>query len=548
VFEQLEGQLDRLRLLLMRIGEPRLQDLVGKDVVRYLALMGQRVPADRLASVLIQRHGNSIVEDLNRDIRSNLLSALSRTDAEELCRLQGIADDALVDPWQALSSLPYRDGQPTQRRLKEFLGVREEAPMAVSDEPPSEVVVNPAYALHDYQTSLVRSAIGELQSSDRRVLLHMPTGSGKTRCAMSVIAESLKWAASEDAAVIWLAHSEELCSQAAEEFGRCWNSLGIRPANLGRYYGTHEVDIANFRGGVLVAGLQKLYRRSLRFQSDFLKLKGRAVLVVIDEAHQALAPTYQHLLQMLAPIGGRAGLLGLSATPGRSLLDIGQDQKLAAFFARRKLTIPTPIGQDPITFLQAEGYLAVPDYRYVPYAPTVGLSDADRKLLADGLDLSAETLGRLGDDEQRNLLILDETRRLVEEGGRIILFACSVRHARMLSETLAGLGVRAGCVLGETDAGQRRLLIESFRRGGANDFQVLVNYAVLTTGFDAPKTNVAVIARPTQSVVLYSQMLGRALRGPRSGGNEHCKVVTVQDRIPGFRSIYEGFSHWEDVW
>ena len=254
------------------------------------------------------------------------------------------------------------------------------------------------------------------------------------------------------------------------------------------------------------------------------------------------------MLELLAPIGGRAGLLGLSATPGRSLLDIGQDQKLAGFFARRKLTIPTPAGQDPITFLQAQGYLAVPDYHYVPYTPTVGLSDADRKMLADGLDLSAETLARLGDDEQRNLLILKETRRLVDDGGRIILFACSVRHATMLSETLAGLGVRSACVLGETDAGRRRLLIESFRRGGSDDIQVLVNYAVLTTGFDAPRTNVAVIARPTQSVVLYSQMIGRALRGLRSGGNEYCKVVTVQDKMPGFRSIYEGFSHWEDVW
>lgn len=540
--------MDRLRLLLMRIGEPRLQELVGADVIRNLSLLGQRLPADRLADVLIQRHGSSIVEDANRTIRTDLLNALSRADAESLYRSLGIVADASADPWPALSSSSFRDGGLAQRRLKDFIGLQEDGPVEVASEPPSELTVCPSYPLHDYQRGLVRSAVRELKSGDSRVLLHMPTGSGKTRCAMSVIAETLKWSEDEQAAVIWLAHSEELCSQAAEEFGRCWSSLGARHAVLGRYYGTHEVDIASFRGGVLVAGLQKLYRRSLRFQSEFLKLKSRAVLIVIDEAHQALAPTYQHLLQMLAPAGGRARLLGLSATPGRSLLDMGQDQLLANFFGQRKLTIPTPAGQDPIAFLQAEGYLAVPEYRYVPYTPTVSLSEADRKLLADGLDLTAETLARLGDDEQRNLLILNEIRHLVDEDGRIIVFACSVRHATMLSETLAGLGIRAGCVLGTTDAARRRTLIESFRRGGADDVQVLVNYAVLTAGFDAPKTNVAIIARPTQSVVLYSQMIGRALRGPRSGGNDSCKVVTMQDKIPGFRSIYEGFSHWEDVW
>ncbi len=67
-------------------------------------------------------------------------------------------------------------------------------------------------------------------------------------------------------------------------------------------------------------------------------------------------------------------------------------------------------------------------------------------------------------------------------------------------------------------------------------------------GFDAPRTNVAMIARPTRSVVLYSQMVGRAARGPRAGGNERCRVITVVDRIPGFRSIAEAFTFWEDIW
>jgi superfamily II DNA or RNA helicase len=71
----------------------------------------------------------------------------------------------------------------------------------------------------------------------------------------------------------------------------------------------------------------------------------------------------------------------------------------------------------------------------------------------------------------------------------------------------------------------------------------------LTAGFDAPRTSAALIARPTKSLVLYSQMVGRAIRGPRAGGNKEAEIVTVVDRgLPGFGSVAEAFNNWEDVW
>ena len=78
---------------------------------------------------------------------------------------------------------------------------------------------------------------------------------------------------------------------------------------------------------------------------------------------------------------------------------------------------------------------------------------------------------------------------------------------------------------------------------------VLNNYGVLTTGFDAPKASAVVIARPTRSLVLYSQMIGRVIRGPKAGGTETCEIVTVVDpHLPGFGSVAEAFSNWEDAW
>ena len=72
---------------------------------------------------------------------------------------------------------------------------------------------------------------------------------------------------------------------------------------------------------------------------------------------------------------------------------------------------------------------------------------------------------------------------------------------------------------------------------------------MLTTGFDAPRTSAALIARPTLSLVLYSQMVGRAMRGKAAGGNSVCEIVTVVDTsLKGFDSVTDAFSNWEDVW
>lgn len=78
---------------------------------------------------------------------------------------------------------------------------------------------------------------------------------------------------------------------------------------------------------------------------------------------------------------------------------------------------------------------------------------------------------------------------------------------------------------------------------------MIVNYGVLTTGFDAPKTSSVLITRPTKSLVLYSQMVGRAIRGKLAGGNEEAEIVTVVDTtLPGFGNLAEAFKNWEDVW
>ena len=89
------------------------------------------------------------------------------------------------------------------------------------------------------------------------------------------------------------------------------------------------------------------------------------------------------------------------------------------------------------------------------------------------------------------------------------------------------------------------MLIDKFRNG---DLDVLCNYGVLTTGFDAPKTNTVMITRPTISPVLYSQMIGRGLRGKLIGGTEFCKIIDVRDNIGEFGDADNVYRIFEEYW
>jgi superfamily II DNA or RNA helicase len=104
-------------------------------------------------------------------------------------------------------------------------------------------------------------------------------------------------------------------------------------------------------------------------------------------------------------------------------------------------------------------------------------------------------------------------------------------------------GVAAAHLDGATNKARRRALIADFRAGRV---QVLCNYALLSTGFDAPKVDVVFIARPTQSLVLYSQMIGRGLRGPAIGGTQACRVVDVIDNIIGFSNENRVYNYFAD--
>lgn len=378
------------------------------------------------------------------------------------------------------------------------------------------------------------------------MLLHMPTGAGKTRTAMQIIADHLR--AAEPALVVWLAYSEELCEQAASEFEQTWRSLGDRDVNLLRFWGARTLDLDQARDGIVVASLSKLYRAAIDELQFIGTLASRSSLVVIDEAHQAIAETYRLVLDTLVTQGRTAALLGLTATPGRTWDDVVADAELAAFFAQRKVTLQVEGYPNPVDYLVDQGYLARATFVPLLHDSGLRLSDTDLRRIQNELDIPPNILKQLGEDEQRNLAIVMKVEELVFRHPRLMLFAASVTHAQLLAAVLSARGHAAAAITGDTPPAERARLIANYKAKSAEP-KILCNYGVLTTGFDAPRTSAALIARPTKSLVLYSQMVGRAIRGPRVGGNDNAEIVTVIDRdLPGFGNVAQAFTNWEDVW
>lgn len=409
---------------------------------------------------------------------------------------------------------------------------------APSSEKPFPITA-PFKQLKGFQFGVFERASSQLSAAMARFIIQMPTGSGKTRTAMEIVCGALN--EKPRSVVIWLAHAEELCEQAIECFLEVWPYLARHDLDVHRAWGKHEIPILEIdKPAFVVAGFDKLHSALKRNESALAGLARRATLVVVDEAHKTEAPTYKRVVKEL--LSNETAVIGLTATPGRA--GGAETDHLATFYFNTRVDIPAPPDVGVIGMLRDHGILAHAEYTPLTTDITVKLTPAQQRRIADQFDIPKAVLERLGADDLRNVEIGKRLAELCEAGKRVLLFACSVAHSRFLTSLLLFQGYSAGHLDGFTAPARRRALISSFRQGRT---QVLCNFGVLTTGFDAPRTDVVFVARPTASAVLYSQMIGRGLRGPAIGGTESCTIVDVRDNIVGFGdadSVYELFDEY----
>lgn len=395
--------------------------------------------------------------------------------------------------------------------------------------------------LKDFQTTVFFDSLSQLENPRSRFVLQMPTGSGKTRTAMEIICTVLA-KSPPGSIVVWLAHSEELCEQAYECFFDVWHHVKDKDLRLIRAWGTGgELPLASKESCMIIGGFQKLHSLLNNQPVLFSELQKDVKLVVVDEAHKVVAPTYKKAT--MAFVGESTSVIGLTATPGRSSIDEDQNEDLADFFFKKIVSIKTE-GESVIKYLRNRGILSHTKYRPLITNLNYELTTQEQSHLENFFDLPKGFLKRIGTDDVRNLEIIKTIQLECTKDKQILFFACSVEHSKFIAALLSVMGIKASHVDGKIPKGKRARIIEDFRE---KQIQVVCNYGVLSTGFDAPATDVVFISRPTASVVLYSQMIGRGLRGPEIGGTQYCKIIDVKDNIAGFGNedfVYQYFDEY----
>lgn len=406
-----------------------------------------------------------------------------------------------------------------------------------------QVPESPYKTLKDYQIPVFLEAQKELENLNSKFVIQMPTGSGKTRTAMEIVTDYIN-NASENMVVVWLAHSEELCDQALACFIEVWKHVGRKELTAYRCLGTDPVPKKVNKNAFIVAGFSK-FNAALKKENAFAGFSENVGLIIVDEAHKVIAPTYKKVTKAL--INGKKGtrVIGLTATPGRHILDDEGNRALSEFFFNRCLTINLPKGENNvISYLRDKRVLSKVNISPIKGVNIV-LNAQEKRDLERNFDFPPGFLERLGADNIRNIEILKRLQIEAKEGHQILFFACSVKHSKFICSMLLYLGFKAAHIDGETDKETRQAVLEKFKRGEIN---IICNFGVLSTGFDAPKTDVVCIARPTQSIVLYSQMIGRGLRGPAIGGTENCKLLNVKDNIKNLPNYTNIFGYFDDYW
>jgi superfamily II DNA or RNA helicase len=383
--------------------------------------------------------------------------------------------------------------------------------------------------LFDYQKNTVEEIIKKINKGDDRILVQLPTGSGKTRIMMESI---LKLVNSLDSkpSVLWLAHSEELLEQAISSFKNVWSSKASCSMRIHRFYGGYKPNDYLFSESMIFAGLQKISRLDPNSET-FCSLSESLSIIIVDEAHKIAADTYERMMNSLLSKSNSI-LIGVTATPGRSYT-ISPENRLFAKFFNDNLVTPD-LGENPIKTLQDMGVLSKVTRRVL-----------DTNIIISDTKMNNSTLKKLGKLKERNTMLLNEIQKEVDLNRPTLVFSCSVQHSRLLTVGLAIKGIKAAFVDYTKSSSSRKLVIEKFKQG---EIKVLINYGVLSTGFDAPEIQTLVIARPTTSLILYSQMIGRGLRGPKVGGNKEVTVIDVKDNFSAYGDLDVMYNHFSGYW
>jgi DNA repair protein RadD len=538
----------------------------GRDrLTRLERIVGVKtISSHFLLDLIVRQLGPQLLAERPRrigtettSIRKALLKSLPDDEIgrlfEQLRRKEALFNRQVIE--KDLAEYNWHRGSASAVRVTRALGLPDS--FAGSDDAPGRAtqyeidVIGSLPPLKPYQKGILRKVRTTLETSHRAMVSSF-TGTGKTRLGMEYVVDLLL-ADDEGPLVLWVAQKGELLDQACDSIEQLWPWRGQEcgePLRVFRFWEGAKFDEAfPERPTLVVASSQQMLARLESGDPFARNVLSRARLLVIDEAHHALARGHQTLIEEYerARRPSRSRTLGLSATPGRSnLLDPNESKKLAELFGRVLIVPAVADRGGALAWFQSEGYLSQIQHRTLEVpsqvAQTLGkLKRIDETDQTGYRDFTAEFLGVVGEDSTRNRAILRQLTLLHTQGRHMLVFCCNVAQAELLTQALVVQGTPAGVIHHHIDGRDRHHTIAQFRKG---DLRVLFNVEVLTTGFDAPRVDTIVMCRPTLSRVLYEQMVGRGMRGPKMGGTEWCEITDFTSNFGRFQEPQA----WEYFW
>ncbi|HYN78383.1 MAG TPA: DEAD/DEAH box helicase family protein, partial [Lamprocystis sp. (in: g-proteobacteria)] len=525
---------DRLLLVLREASTAGWLNCGPDEAIRHIAdatLDARRAEvaaAATLAGRLLQAVGGD-VDALMASLSERACSALP-PDAEPL-QVAGLALallgptvlQALREALEAADLRPPTDwGTEEARAFVLELGFPEAFAVAQTARRDAEFWVSgpiPLPPLHDFQEEVADGlrALIEGGTGRRRAVVSLPTGGGKTRVTVQAAVDLVLAPPGPRRTVLWIAQTDELCEQAVQSFRQVWLNRGAQATDLRvvRFWGGAGNPSARAAGEptVVVVSIQTLNSRIDLEALRWLKTPG---LVVVDECHHAITKSYTNALRWLnaeAPRPGAAAkeeppFIGLSATPFRGIDEEGSE-RLARRFDQRWL----PANQQELyARLRSQGVLAHADHEPLESNATVSSDLLDALANFDEVvdDIRLDGVGGLFEkvnedlagNVARNDLLLNTIA--ASDAQSILFFTNTVGHAEEMAARLCLRSIPAAAVRSKTPRTARRWFLDRFQSG---EIRVLCNHSVLTTGFDAPKTDLVLIARQVKSPVRYMQMV-----------------------------------------
>lgn len=545
---------DKLIYIIRKIDLPTLHKIVGTIILKAVKAVNRGEDETALAEIVILKYGKLILN--NREIRIALFNSFSIETAKELCAKIGIA---LPKDFKAYTEIInyFNSGYNVDKSkiLVDFLGLDASyIYKSVTDSRLDKEIISATFGeevkaiayLHDYQKRVKDEIMARLNHKfEKSFFVQMPTGAGKTYTALECVVDLMRkprglgenYKPLPQKFVVWLVDKNELAEQALDSFKRLWKLRGDHDLKVFRLFKDFQPDFNKENGGIVFAGFDKLYSVLSNQNHDSFEsvqhLISNTELLIVDEAHHSIADTYNTCIHKFADVP-LIKILGLSATPGTS--DHETTQALISLYSADKISIRdinwNPV-DDAIEYLQNEEYLA----------------KLNTQLLETGLNSNVSSENRVLDDlsgnSERNAKILDQIILADSANEATVVFACTLDHVYALLVLCRSKGINAKYIVGEIEQADRIHILQDFKD---KKYNILINLDILSTGIDLPNINKVIIARPINSPNLISQILGRALRGPKNGGNSYNTIINIKDNLINFPGASFLYNYYQGSW